>query len=477
MRWKELLHSKKNENQPGQVNKPIRIAGVQGFYGDSPFGAMAIVNENAADYLVHDALAELTLSILQKDKLKDPNLGYARDIEILANILYPTALKKGIKIVTNSGGLNPVNAAKKTAELLSKQGISGVKIAAITGDDMSGRLNELQNKGEKLEHLESDAALNSTENTTHANVYVGAQCIADALSQGADIILAGRVADPCLTLGILAHHFGWNIDNGNLDLLAAGITVGHVLECGGQASGGNAYSEWPMNYGLSNLGYPIAHVYEDGKAEFTKLKSQGGKVSRNTIREQLVYEIHDPSNYITPDVTVDLTKIKLEEIAENKVRLNGVKGKSRPEKLKLAIGQMQGYMSDQFFFFSWPYAYEKAQKFIHATKEIWAKLPVNIERQEFQLIGVNGIHGDAAPTPSEEELDKMNEIGIRIAIQHKDKQTGRMAMQSIIGLGLNGPPGVVGIPGWGKPNRIQLGLWPTLIDRKHVEMKVEIIKS
>jgi hypothetical protein len=191
----------------------------------------------------------------------------------------------------------------------------------------------------------------------------------------------------------------------------------------------------------------------------------------------LVYEIHDPSNYITPDVTVDLTQISLVEEKPGLVKLSGIKGKPRPEKLKLSIGQEEGFMSDQFFFFSWPYAYEKAQKFIQAAQEIWSTLPIKIERKEFQLIGINGIHGSAAPLPPKEVLDNLNEIGIRVVVKHSDTRTGKMAFQSIICLGLNGPPGVVGIPGWGKQDRQLLSLWPTLIDRKWVEEKWEIIES
>lgn len=471
----------------------VRIAGVQGFYGDSPMGAIDIARTGAADYLVHDALAELTLSILQKDRLEEPSLGYARDIEFLAATLYPLAIQKGIKIVTNSGGLNPLSAAKKVAEILNKKGIKGIKIAAVTGDDLLDKLEEMQKSGELLAHLESGAPLyllkgeNRDGAITHANVYAGASCIAEALDKGAQIIFAGRVADPCLTLGILVHHYKWKIlperaeekklNQTELDKLAAGITVGHILECGGQASGGNSYAEWPMDYKISNLGYPIAHVSEDGSAVFTKLESAGGKISRNTIREQLVYEIHDPANYITPDVIVDLTKIRLEEIAPEKVSLKGVRGKIRPEKLKLALGRMEGFLSEQFFFFSFPYACEKAQKFIEASKEIWSKLPVKIERMEFSLVGINGIHGDAAPMPPKEVIENMNEIGVRIVIKHEDAKTGKLAFQAIIALALNGPPGLISMPGWGKQNRVMLSLWPTLVDRKWVEMKTEILES
>ncbi|HXH19740.1 MAG TPA: acyclic terpene utilization AtuA family protein [Chitinophagales bacterium] len=461
------------------TEKTIRIAGAQGFYGDSPQAAMNIVMERGADYLMHDALAELTLSILQKDRQQDPSLGYARDIELMAHTLFPAAFGSGIKIVTNSGGLNPHSAVKKVSEILARQGLKGIKIATIIGDDMLERLPELQQAGLQLEHFDTGAPFSSSKlPVTHANVYIGAKSVKEALDKGAHLILAGRVADPCLTLGILAHEFNWQLDGNlsqsELDKLACGIAIGHVIECGGQASGGNSYAEWPMDYPLHNLGYPIAHVKEDGSAVFTKLESQGGKVSRNTIREQLVYEIHDPANYITPDVIADLTQIELKDIAPNRVSFKGARGKPRPEKLKLAIGQMSGYISEQFFFFSHPYAYEKCVKFIDAVKKIWASLPLQIERSEFSIVGVNGIHGNAAPQPSKEWLEQANELGVRVVLKHNDERTGRMAMMSITCLGLNGPPGVNSMPGWGKTGRVKLSLWPTLIPREVVQEKVEI---
>ena len=453
----------------------IRIAGGQGFYGDSPFGALAIVKEKAADFLVHDALAELTLSILQKDRLKDPDLGYARDIELMATNLFPLAYQNDIKIVTNSGGLNPESAAKRVAAILQKQGITGLKIATITGDDFLPKLPELQNNGYKLENMDSGESLSSSPyQPTHANVYIGASSVAKALDDGADIILAGRVADPCLTLGILLHHFGWA--RNDLDKLASGIAIGHLLECGGQASGGNSYAEWPMDYNTSNLGYPIAEIEEDGSATFTKLESQGGKMSRNTLREQLIYEIHDPSNYVTPDVIVDLTNVTITDLAKNKVKFSGAKGKPRPELLKMTIGLMEGFVSEQFYFFSWPYAYKKAEKFINAVEKIWDKLPIDIERFEYSFIGINGIHGSAASMPSDEQLEELNEIGVRLVIKHQQPKVGKIAMQSIVCLALNGPPGMISMPGWGKTNRALLSLWPTLIPRELVQEKVEILE-
>jgi hypothetical protein len=461
--------------------KTIRIAGAQGFYGDSPMGAIQIALQGGADYLMHDALAELTLSILQKDKLKNPDYGYARDIEVHAATLYPMAFAKGIKIVTNSGGLNPEKAAERVKGILEKRGIKGIKIATITGDDCINRLEEFEQAGLKLENMDSgEPYFPAKYPLTHANVYIGAQKVKEALEQGANLILAGRVADPCLALGILAYEFGWKIDDASTqedwDKLASGIVVGHILECGGQASGGNAYSEWPMDYKVSNLGYPIAHVKEDGSAVITKLASEGGKVSRNTVREQLVYEIHDPANYITPDVVVDLTQIKVEDIGENQVSVTGVKGKPRPEKLKLTMGQHEGYITEQFFFVSYPFAYDKLVMFEKAAKEIWAKLPINIIESRFNILGVNGLHEDAVEIPPAEELNQRSELGMRIVLKHADEKTGKMAIQGIVCLGLNGPPGVISVPGWGNMNRAMLSLWPTLVPREFIKPEVKILE-
>ncbi|MCS7086608.1 MAG: acyclic terpene utilization AtuA family protein, partial [Bacteroidia bacterium] len=366
----------------------VRIGAGQGFYGDSPMSAIAMAHAGAVDFIVHDALAELTLSILQKDRLRDPSLGYARDIELHAKLLYPPGLKNGVRFVTNSGGLNPQSAAAKVAEILAKQGLKGVKIAAIWGDDMLSRLDELVAAGETLENLDTGAPYEKDRHpVTHANVYIGGRAVAEALDAGAQIILAGRVADPCLTLGILVHHYRWNWD-GDWDLLAAGVGVGHLLECGGQASGGNSYAHWPPDYNLARLAYPIALVRSDGTALFTRMTAMGGKISRDTLREQLVYEIHDPARYFTPDVVADFTSVSLVETGADQVEFSGAKGAPPPQKLKLCIGRMEGYLSDQFFFFSRPYAYQKALKFIEAVKEIWSALPVKLDRCEFSLVGV-----------------------------------------------------------------------------------------
>ncbi|WP_027000419.1 acyclic terpene utilization AtuA family protein [Eisenibacter elegans] len=464
-------------------NTPVRIAGGQGFYGDSPQAAIAIAKAKAADYIMMDALAELTLSILQKDKQRDTGAGYARDIDFLAKSLYPLAYRQGIKIVSSGGGLNPWGAAERVVKTMRAQGIEGFRVAVVTGDDFSARIDELRQGGELLQHLDSGEPFDPEKyRLTHANVYTGAAGVAEALSQGADLVLTGRVADPALVLGILVHHYGWTLDDAQapaeLDLLAAGIVAGHVIECGGQASGGNSYAEFPPNYSLHNLAYPIAEIWPDGRTEFTRLTSQGGKVSRNTIREQLVYEIHNPAAYITPDVTADLTQIQLEQIAPDRVRLTGVKGNPRPEKLKLAMGYEAGYLSEQLLFFTAPYAVQKARLWEDAVRQTWVGLPMlQITEAQFQYIGIDGIHPGALPPLSPEQETQLREVGLRIAIRHPDEQTGKQAFQATTCLGLNGPPGVCSMPGWGKINRQQLALFPTLIDRRWVATKVEMMST
>ncbi len=459
--------------------KEIRIAGVQGFYGDSYQGAIAVATASAADYLVHDALSELTLSILQKDKLKDSSLGYARDIERLSQHLYPIALSKGIKIVSNSGGLNPRSAALKVKSILASKSITNVKIAAIDGDDFLPFINDLKHNFSLINIDTGEDYLDSKYEATHANVYIGASTIKKALEAGADIILAGRVADPCLTLGIMAYEFNWPLEGDlaeeDLDKLANGIMIGHILECGGQATGGNSYSEWlNRNFKFSDLGYPIAHVSDEGSAIITKVRDSGGKVSRNTIREQLVYEIHNPKEYITPDVIVDFTQIKVEEIHHNQVKVSGAKGKSRPEKLKLCIGQFEGYISEQIFYFSWPYAYKKAQAFVTAAKEIWDSMSFKYDEIRVSFPGLNGIVEDAAPIPSDDLVEQMNEIGVRIAIKHQKPEIGKMMIQSVVSLGLNGPPGISANMNWGKIASTRLGLFPVLIPRNLIKETVTI---
>ena len=201
----------------------------------------------------------------------------------------------------------------------------------------------------------------------------------------------------------------------------------------------------------------------------------GGKVSRDTVREQLVYEIHDPKAYITPDVIVDLSHISVVETAPDQVEVSGAKGIGRPEKLKLAMGILDGYLTEQFFFFSWPYALEKAKRFEQACTEIWSRIPTTLDEVKFNYVGINGIHDGAAPLPDPAITAQLNEVGLRLTIRHKDKNAGKMAIQSIVCLGLNGPPGIVANPNWGKIAKTTLKLWPTLIPRKLVEVKVELL--
>ncbi len=459
--------------------RKIRIAGVQGFYGDSPLGAMMVAMMGSADYLVQDALSELTLSILQKDKLKNPELGYARDIEIFASRVYPIALSKGMKIVINSGGLHPLAAAKRVSEICKEKGIHA-KIAAITGDNLLPVMNELQEKY-NFKNLDKEQYLHELPfEMTHANVYTGAQKIKESLDQGADIVITGRVADPCLTLGILAHEFQWNLtspsEEEELDLLAKGILAGHLIECGAQVTGGNSYASWDgQNDDFATIGYPIAVFFEDGEFYLTKTEGTGGRVTRDTVREQLVYEIHDPSSYITPDVIVNLCGVEIIEEKENIVWLKGAKGSKRPDQLKLCIGLKEGYLSEHLFYFSYPNALQKVKSFEKAAKEIWQIMSFQPDEIRFQYLGLNGIHESAAPVYEDKVTETLNEIGLRIVIKHEKEDLGKKMIQSIVCLGLNGPPGIAASMNWGKNGSVRLGLFPTLIPREEVHETIHFL--
>src|SRR5690606_38588688 len=303
------------------------------------------------DVVCFEALSELTLAILQKDKLANPQRGYTFDIGIIARQILPKAYERKIPLISNGGGLNPQAAAEMVRETAVKTGLTGLKIAYVTGDDVLARLGELQAAGEPLANIEPGEQLaeTSNQNFVTANVYLGVAPIVEALQNGADMVITGRVADPCLYLAPLIAHYGWAWDD--WDKLASGIVCGHLLECTGQVVGGNSLAAIDsMNAAdLPKLGYPIANVAADGTFTITKTPDKAGIVTVDTVKEQLLYEVHDPANYVTPDVVADFTTLQLEQVAENQVKVSNVTGKARPDTLKLNLGRVEGYMRELIF--------------------------------------------------------------------------------------------------------------------------------
>ncbi|PJF23362.1 MAG: DUF1446 domain-containing protein [Phototrophicales bacterium] len=446
-----------------------RIGSAQGFYGDDVTRALPMILGEHVDVVCFEALAELTLAILQKDRLKDPSRGYTFDLNIIANKILPEAFKRKIPLITNGGGLNPLGAAEMVRQTAEKLGLHGVKIAAVTGDDVTFKLADLKVAGEPLTHLETGDPLDLDSGgfLVNANVYLGAAPIVEALQAGADIVITGRVADPALYLAPLIAHYGWAWDD--WDRLASGIVCGHLLECTGQVVGGNSLAVIdeidPAD--LPHLGYPIAHVEADGRFIITKTPGMPGIVNVNTVKEQLLYEVHDPANYITPDVVANFTTLTLEDVGENQVRVCGVTGKPRPEKLKLNIGRVEGYMRELIFTIGCPEAWRKVEQMKRMIEKTWEGLP--IQRVEYHYLGINSLFGSVAELPP----DPL-EVIVRVMFTAPDEGTLKTAVRRMMTNGLSGPAGM-SISGTtiSGDARIILGLFPTLVGREHIMPQID----
>ncbi|MEW5862076.1 MAG: acyclic terpene utilization AtuA family protein [Pseudomonadota bacterium] len=450
--------------------KSVRIGAGLGFYGDSWLPVRASIERGGVRYIASDHLSELTLAILQKDRQRDPAAGYARDCVPMLADLWPLAAKHGVKFVLNAGGLNPEGAREAIARLFRERGWSAT-IATVSGDSVLERLEALREAGETLAHMDTGADIATVrERMLFANAYLGAQPIAEALARGADIVLTGRVADAALALGPLAHELGWRWDD--WDRLAAGLTVGHLLECSGQGSGGNFGSAgaWAEIPDYPHLGYPIAEVREDGTALITKPPGTGGRVSFDTVRQQLLYEVHNPHAYVSPDVVLDMGTLRLEDEGGDRVRVSGASGAPRPERLKLVGGYHDGWMGSGIVGFAWPDAYAKCEKAAEIILALARERGWTFEDTCVEYIGYNSLLG-ANADPS--HRDELNECFVRIAVRTKDKKLADAFGRLFPWLGLSGPPYIGTMKGVA-PAKELLGIWPTLARRELVESKVQI---
>ena len=454
--------------------KTVRVGAGLGFYGDSWQPVRASIERGGVQYIASDHLSELTLAILQKDRHKakpgDPPSGYARDCVPMLIDLWPLAAKHGVKFVLNAGGLNPHGAREAIAKAFRVKGWKA-KIATVVGDSIHERIDELRGAGEKLAHMDTGADISSVrERMLFANAYLGAQPIAEALAQGADIVLTGRVADAALTLGPLAYEFGWKWDDWNR--MAAGLTLGHLLECSGQGSGGNFGSsgEWAKVPDYAHLGYPIAEVSEDGSALFTKPPGTGGLISFDTIRQQLLYEVHNPHAYYSPDVVLDMGGIKFEDQGNDRVRITGASGSARPKTLKVVAGYQDGWMGTGIIGFAWPEAYAKCEKAAEIIRTLVAERGWPVEDSNVEYIGYNSLLGaNADPT----YRDQLNECFLRMTVRTQDRKVADAFGRLFPWLGLSGPPYVGSMKGI-QPAKELLGIWPTLVSRERVEQNIKI---
>lgn len=449
--------------------RTVRIGAGQGFYGDSLLPVLDVARYGDVKYISFDTLAELTLAILEKGRRKDPTAGYTRDVVPMMRNLLPIAKERGIRLITNAGGINPRGAARAVADVARELGLR-LKVACVTGDDIYDRLDELAAQGVTFADRETGQALGDIrDRVLFASVYLGAQVVADALATGADVVITGRTTDTAQFLGPLIHEFGWARDD--WDRLAQGIVLGHLMECSGQVTGGNYQVGWEDIPDLHRIGFPVAEVSEDGSFVLTKPPGTGGRVDLKSVKEQFLYEIHDPTTYITPDVVCDLTTTRIEQVGENRVRVSGTKGRPAPPTLKALLGYADGWMGEGYISFSWPKAYSKAKRaaqIIRARLEMQGVRPEEIHEE---YIGINSLWGALAPEPADE--DQVNEVRLRIAIRTRNKKDCEILAREFPPLLLSGPPTASAVAGTPQPREL-MGLWSTLIPRELIEPYVQI---
>ncbi len=445
--------------------KTIRIGCGQGFWGDWLEAPMELICGGPLDYLVLDYLAEVTMSILAKQKQKRPEAGYARDFVELMERALPELVKRKIRVIANAGGINPQECGRAVAAVAKKLGLeSQVKIAVVAGDDICGDLDRLRSREADFSHLESGSSFDRIkERIQSANIYFGAEMPATALAHGADIVITGRISDPALVLAPLVHEFGWKWDD--WDKLAAGVIAGHIIECGAQCTGGNCSFDWETIPDLAAVGYPIAECSDDGSFVITKHNGTGGRVDLPSVKEQLVYEIGDPKRYVTPDVVADFTSLRLEADGKDRVRVTGAKGLPRPERLKVSMSYADGYVVSGTMLYSWPDAYRKARAAAEIVKTRLGKARVSYEKIHCEAIGVNGAHGPI----TDQDLANIPEVLFRIAIRTNDKRSAERFTREIAPLVLNGPPSATAYFGSRGDVREVYAYWPTLIARSAVE--------
>lgn len=456
------------------MKKVVRIGAGSGFWGDAMDPAMELLKGGNLDYLCFDFLAELTMSLLQRQKLKNPEAGYVPDAVTYMNAMLATARERGTRLVSNGGGVNPRAAAKRIAEEARKAGLQGTRVALVEGDDLLDKLDTLLAQGVPLVNMDTGdtdfAAIR--DRVVSANVYTDSTGIVEGLAGGADVVIAGRVSDNAVYVGPLAHEFGWVRDAAHVDRFAAAVTLGHIVECASACTGGmsSRFAEMPH---MGRVGFPIIEFNADGSAEVTKLQGTGGRVDPFTIKEHLVYEIADPRSYLMPDAIADFTSLRLSGTGEDRVRIDGIKGRPAPDLLKLVVGYQDGWIGESLAFFPWPNAYDRALKAKQTMLERFERMGLAADQIHFDLIGLNTLHGPAAPAPDPAVANELPEVGLRCAVRTRTSEEADKVRRAGAHLWIMGPGGTsFGTPI--KPRPV-ISLWPTLIPRSFVEQKTQIL--
>ncbi|MAF64357.1 MAG: ATPase [Planctomycetes bacterium] len=453
--------------------RKVLIANGQGFWGDSILGPVRLVEEGPLDYLTLDYLAEVTMSIMQKLRSRDPSKGYATDFVTLIDRILPTLMERDVRVVANAGGVNPHACKDALLEVVAHHGLGGVRIAVVEGDDILGQLDELTDAGEAFVNMDTGRPFSEVrDRVTSANVYLGAFPIAEALDQGARIVITGRGTDPGLVLGPMIHEFGWS--TGDFDLLAAGTVAGHIVECGAQCTGGN-YTDWRSIDDLARIGYPIIDAGADGDFAVTKHEGTGGRVDVDTVTHQLAYEMGDPANYVTPDVIAAFTSFSLEQEGADRVKVSGVTGAPPTPTYKVSMAYSDGWKATGQLTIAGPDAGEKARL---CAEIVWDRLRLDgvefgPDERMVEIVGANTCHAGIAAA----ERADPSEVVLRMGVKGPDRAKVNRFGPELVPLVTSGPPGVTGFAG-GRPKATEIiGFWPALVNKDRIETRVEIFDA
>lgn len=455
------------------MKEKVRVASGQGFWGDMLSAPVDQVRRGQVDYLMLDYLAEVTMSILQKQRARDANAGYARDFIGLMREILPDCVEKNIRVTANAGGVNVEGCAEALRGVASELGLSGkFKIGIVTGDDILPRLDEFIERGVEIKHMDTGEPLSSVRDKVQsANVYLGAEPLVEALDQGAQIVVGGRLTDTGLTLAPLMHEFGWKF--GDWDKVAAGTIAGHIIECGGQCSGGNCQFDWRKIPNLGDIGFPIVEASPDGSFIVTKHDGTGGRVSIPSIKEQLLYEMGDPKSYITPDVVADFTTIHLDDAGTDRVRVSGIKGNPNTPFYKVSIAYSAGWKAVGTLVYSYPDAFAKARAADAILRERLERLGLRFDVILTEFVGVNATHGHLAGEPSPD----IPEVQLRFGVRGQNKADVERFTKELAPLILTGPPSVTGFAG-GRPKVEEImAYFPALIPKTLIETKVTVMDA
>ncbi|MGH8992548.1 MAG: acyclic terpene utilization AtuA family protein, partial [Acidimicrobiia bacterium] len=444
----------------------IVIANCGGFWGDDPTAARRQVEGGPVDYLVMDYLAEVTMAILQKQRQRRPEMGYATDFVAQLRDVLATCVERNITVISNAGGVNPLACKAAVEKVAAELGVAGgVRVGVVLGDDIFGGLGDLMATGEPLANMDTGRPLSDVaDQVLSANVYLGAAPVVRALQMGANVVITGRVTDTGVTLAPMIHEFGWAEDD--WDRLAAGIIAGHIIECGTQCTGGN-FTDWQKVKSWSNLGYPLVEARPDGTFTVTKHPGTGGLVSVHTVTEQLLYEMGSP-RYLAPDCVARFDSVTLTQDGPDRVTVSGAKGEPPPEKLKVSASFSHGYRAFGRLIVSGPDSLAKANKVADILWESAGGREL-YEDTATQFLAWNATH---PPLTDSEPSEVMVQVAVRDADEAKiNSRFGVQVVPRVLGT----VPGITYLADQGRPRASEVvGYWPTLISRDRVPMRVVV---